>query len=623
LIHSNDDKGLLRFLTCGSVDDGKSTLIGRLLHDGGGVYEDQLEAVAKASSHSNTRIDFSLITDGLKAEREQAITIDVAYRYFSTEKRKFIIADTPGHEQYTRNMITGASTADVAVLLVDARKGLQQQTRRHAYLLWLLGIRHIVLLVNKMDLASFEQAPFESIQQQFCEFTAFMSKVETALIPVSALAGDNVVQRSTRMPWYTGPALLEWLESVNVEDDRNFADLRFPVQMVLRPDQDFRGYAGQVLSGIMKPGQELMVLPSGARTTIDKILLHDRELPEAFASQSVLVTLTDHLDISRGDMLVDPDRMPIVSSGIRAELVWLSSTPLRCNAPYLIKHASQTLCGSISRIFERLDVATFEHTPTETLCLNEIATVDICAHKPMFYDPYLVNRQMGNFVIIDPQSNETVGAGIILEKATLQHRDELTSYPSALRTIGSRGLIVWFTGLSGAGKTTICSLAATELLARGFAVEVLDGDTVRENLCSDLGFSKKDRDENIRRLGFIAGLLVRHGVIVLVSAISPYRAAREEVRASIPDFIEVFVDAPLNVCEQRDPKGLYRKSRAKLISGFTGIDDPYEPPLSPEVHCYTDRESIGASTAKVVSAVIEATGHSVEQFTGIATSVGI
>jgi bifunctional enzyme CysN/CysC len=620
LSRPHDHRGLLRFITCGSVDDGKSTLIGRFLHDAGGVYEDQLAAVAQASSQNRGSIDFSLITDGLKAEREQAITIDVAYRYFSTPARKFIIADTPGHEQYTRNMITGASTSDLAILLVDARKGILQQTRRHAYLVWLLGIKHIILAVNKMDLVGFDPAVFNEVREKFQEFTRFMTNIRMYSVPISALNGDNVVLPSASMPWYAGPSLLQLLESVPVEDDRNFTDLRFSIQLVIRPEQDFRGYAGQVLSGVLKPGQEVVALPSGRSTRVDRIFLYETELERAFAPQSVLVTLKDHIDLARGDMLVDPERLPIVSSGLRAELVWLSATQLRCNRPYLIKHASQILCGTVTRIVHKLELSNLRHSPAESLALNEIATVEIRTHKPMFFDPYIACRHMGNFIMIDSVTNETVGAGILLEKAASPAMLDAADCATSIRSENNSGITVWFTGLSGAGKTTICSAVATELLARGFAVEVLDGDAIRAHLCSDLRFTRKDRDENIRRIGFIAELLVRHGVIVLVSAISPYRAARDQVRATIPNFIEVFVDAPVGVCEQRDPKGLYRKARAALISGFTGIDDPYEQPLAPEVHCCTDRESIQRSTAKVLAAVLETLSRPGSEAMGVTTS---
>ncbi|HWG50620.1 MAG TPA: adenylyl-sulfate kinase [Candidatus Acidoferrales bacterium] len=613
-------KELLRFLTCGSVDDGKSTIIGRLLFESNGVYEDQLQSVRKASVQRGANIDLSLITDGLKAEREQAITIDVAYRYFSTPRREFIIADCPGHEEYTRNMVTGASTADLAVLLVDARKGILEQTRRHSYIVWLLGIRRMVVAINKMDLVGYSQETFVRIRRDFEETVSFMPDGGVEFIPVSAFVGDNVVQRSSNMAWYTGASLLEFLESVPVEDCRNLSDLRFPIQMVIRPDQDFRGYAGQINSGVMRTGQQILALPSGRRTRIARITLYDRVLQEAFAPQSVVVTLEDDIDLGRGDMLVDPRCVPLSSRQLHAELIWLSSRSLRVNVPYLLKHCSQILCGSVTRIVHRLNAHDLQNTAADNLGLNEIGSVEIQTHKPMFFDPYLHNRSMGSFVMIDPMTNETVSAGMALQSDF--HHD--TRVPLSVLKVCREGVVVWFTGLSGSGKTTICKFVATELQARGVRVETLDGDAVRTHLCSDLGFEKKDRDENVRRLGFVAELLASHGVLVLVSAISPYRAARDEVRQRIPDFLEVFVDAPLSVCEKRDPKGLYRKARAKEISKFTGLDDPYEPPLSPEVHCSTDQESIKASSDKVVAAILEALGlapHQMESTIGFSTSV--
>ncbi|MBZ5534040.1 MAG: adenylyl-sulfate kinase [Acidobacteriia bacterium] len=599
---------MLRFLTAGSVDDGKSTLIGRLLYESGGVYQDQLDSIRKASGRTTSGMDLSLLTDGLKAEREQAITIDVAYRYFSTKKRKFIIADVPGHEQYTRNMVTGASTADAVVLLVEARKGILEQTRRHAYLTRLLGIRRMVVAVNKMDLVGFSEPVFQSIKEKFNAASGYMNGVETYFLPVSALTGDNVVRRSNKMGWYNGPSLLELLETLPIEDDRNLHDFRFAVQYVVRPNQDFRGYAGQVASGIIRPGDEVTALPSGRTTRIKEILLHARSLDQAFPPQSVVLTLADEIDLARGDMLVCPERPPAVTNRLIADVIWMSQTPLRVNWPYLIKHAGQTLCCSVLSILHRTDAGTLKKIRCNNLCLNEVGVVEIQTHKPAFVDSYAANRATGSFILIDPSNNDTAGAGIISAPSSLPlpgpHTNPVAGLPSNLVQQQQRGLTVWLTGLSGAGKTTICSALYTELLARAFRVEVLDGDVIRKLFCSDLGFSKEDRDENIRRIGLVAELLTRNGVVVLISAISPYRVAREEVRARIGDFIEVYVNTPLEVCERRDPKGLYRKARRGEIAGFTGIDDPYEAPLAPDVECHADRESLRTCVGKVMSAIL-------------------
>jgi bifunctional enzyme CysN/CysC len=600
------NKGLLRFLTAGSVDDGKSTLIGRLLYESGGLYDDQLESVRKASAQKNGNVDLSLITDGLKAEREQSITIDVAYRYFSTANREFIIADTPGHEQYTRNMVTGASTADLALMLVDARKGILDQTRRHAFISWLLGIRRILVAVNKMDLVNFDSRVFADIQANFMELTRFLDRVETCFIPLSALGGDNVVSRSSRMPWYTGPSLLELLETVTVDGDPGKAYFRFPVQNVIRPDQDYRGYAGRVVSGLVRPGQEVIALPSGRRTKIESINLYQASLEEAVAPKSVILTVFDHLDLGRGDILADPDHQPMMSKRITADLIWMSQASLRLDTPYLVKHTTQTLCCSVIRLVTKLDIHTLQDVAADTLHLNEIGKAELEMHKPILHDAYLTNRIMGSFIMVDPWTNDTVAAGMILQRATQVDSAGVRSCAGLNGTskLQSRGLGVWFTGLSGSGKTTICNAVFTELLARGIRVEMLDGDAVRQQLSSDLGFSKRDRDENVRRIGFVTRLLSHHGVVVLVAAISPYRSVRDELRQGVENFIEVYVNAPLSVCEQRDPKGLYKRARAGEIVGFTGIDDPYEEPLAPEVVCDTEGETVKESADKVIAAII-------------------
>lgn len=603
-------RDLLRFLTAGSVDDGKSTLIGRLLHDSGAVYEDELASVLKAGSanesHKSARFDPSLLTDGLKAEREQGITIDVAYRYFSTARRQFIIADTPGHEQYTRNMVTGASTAQVAVLLMDARKGVLAQTRRHAYIAWLLGIRAILIALNKMDLVSFGKEVFEKHKRSFLEFAAPLQFAHVGFIPISALEGDNIITKSERMPWYRGGALLETLEEIDINDDDATGSFRLPIQTVIRAEQQFRGYAGQIASGSLRRGQQVLLLPSGRQATVEHLLNHTRALNEAWAPTSVVVSLKEQTDLGRGDLMCDPDRPPLQSKRFRAQMIWMSNMPMRLSTPYLIKHTTQTACMSIVRLVHKTDIHTLKNVDADLLELNEIGEVEIETHKPIFCDAYAENRTTGSFIVIDPMQNTTLAAGMISQPELAVNGTAINGF-STLST--AHGFAVWFTGLSGAGKTTICEAVYTELLARGIRAEILDGDLVRRHLSRELGFGKAERDENIRRIGFVAHLLTRNGVVALISAISPYRAVRDEVRASIGSFIEVFVNAPLEICEQRDPKGLYKRAHAGEIQGFTGVDDPYESPLTPEVECKTDQESVKESVDKVVSAVLRMIQH--------------
>jgi len=583
---------LLRFTTAGSVDDGKSTLIGRLLHDTRSVYEDQLASVRKASPNG---LDLALITDGLRAEREQGITIDVAYRYFSTPRRRFIIADVPGHEQYTRNMATGASTADLVVILLDVRKGVLPQTRRHAYLAWLLGIRHIVFAVNKMDSVNFDQSAFDNVSRQVGEFALRLSGSHIHSLPVSALTGDNVVARSERMPWFSGESLMEYLESITVDGLAPLEDLRFPVQYVIRTDSGFRGYAGQIAAGSVSVGDRVTVLPSGQVAAVRAIAAYGGDLERADAPASVTLCLDDHVDVSRGNMLVGSSYPPVAAQRIQATLVWMSETPLAANHPYLVKHTNQHVCGQVLRLVSKLDIGTLQ--PKEganELLFNEIGTVELETHRPLLCDTYGQNRTTGSFILIDPISNQTLAAGMIAGWTEERRRHPMSHGAT------HRGVTVWFTGLSSAGKTTLSNAVYERLWAAGWKVELLDGDAVRQHLCKDLGFSKEDRDENIRRIGFVADLLTKNGVIVLVAAISPYRALRDEQRVSIGEFAEVYVNAPLVVCEQRDVKGLYKRARNGELHGFTGIDDPYEPPLTPEIECCTDRESIADSVHKVM-----------------------
>ncbi len=585
------ERDLLRFLTAGSVDDGKCTLIGRLLHDSNALYQDQLASVRSVSP--NAGLDFSLFTDGLRAEREQGITIDVAYRYFSTPRRKFILADAPGHEQYTRNMATGASTADLAVLLTDARKGLLPQTHRHAAIAWLLGIRSFAVAINKMDLAGFDESIFRSIETDFRRFAEKLGPLELFFIPTCSLDGDNVVSLSERTPWYRGPSLLEYLETVPIASNLNRQRLRFPVQNVLRAPDEARRYAGQLASGAVSVGAPVTVLPSRQATRIASIRVGSRELESAAPPLSISVALDDDVDIGRGDMLADPEFPPSVDRRFRATVLWMSEHPLEVGRPYLMKHTTRQVCGSVVRLNAVLDPTSLDRRPAETLALNEFGECEIECHQPLYFDPYSENRRTGSFIVIDPISNATLGAGMI---------------DGAMETSGvspqtGAGLTVWFTGLSSACKSTISKAVYEKLWARGYKVEWLDGDAVRQNLSKGLGFSKEDRDENVRRIGFVAELLTRNGVISLVSLISPYRRLRDEVRRRIGNFLEVYVHAPLEVCEQRDVKGLYRRARAGELHGMTGVDDPYEPPLTPDVECRTDQETAAESTAKVVAVV--------------------
>jgi bifunctional enzyme CysN/CysC len=591
------ERELLRFLTAGSVDDGKSTLLGRLLHDAHGIYQDQLAAVRTASA-TGGGLDFSLVTDGLRAERAQGITIDVAYRYFATAKRKFIIADAPGHEQYTRNMATGASTASLAVLLIDASKGVLPQTRRHTVIAWLLGIRNFAVAVNKMDRVRFDEAVFRTIEQEFRAFVGKLGDATLYFVPTCAVDGDNVVERSARMPWFEGVSLLEHLESTPIAPNRPSAGFRFPIQSVIRPETGPRRYAGQVASGLIRRGETALALPSGRAVRVHSIRVGDDELDCAFPPLAVSLAFDQEVDIGRGDMLVEADCPLIASRRVTATLLWFSSQPLRLHHPYLIKHTTRHVCASVVELKTVLDPATIERRPASSLAMNEFGGVEIDCHQPLYFDPYEVNATTGGFILIDPMNNETVAAGMITG-----NRESHDVSPTLAKAGTGRGLTVWLTGLSSAGKTTISQAVYEKLWARGYRVEWLDGDVVRQHLSKGLGFSKEDRDENIRRIGFVADLLTRNGVIVLVAAISPYRAIRDEMRAQIGSFLEVYVQAPLELCEQRDLKGIYRRARAGEIHGVTGVDDPYEPPIAPEVECHTDRETLSESAGKVVEAV--------------------
>ncbi|MEE4300354.1 MAG: sulfate adenylyltransferase subunit CysN [Pseudomonadales bacterium] len=592
---------LLRFITCGSVDDGKSTLIGRLLYEGQQIFEDQLETLAHDSRRQGTQgaaVDLALLVDGLAAEREQGITIDVAYRFFATDKRRFIVADTPGHEQYTRNMVTGASTADAALLLIDARAGVLTQTRRHAFICSLLGIRHVVLAINKMDLVEFSEARFRAIASDFAAFAQDLSFESVTPIPLSALEGDNVLQRSRRSAWYDGPTLMAWLETVEPRGARDGHDFRFPVQWVNRPSLDFRGYAGTVAAGRVAVGDEIRVLPSGHTAKVESILLYREQLAAAAAGQAVTITLDRELDCSRGDVLVAAKAPCEVADQFDVDLVWMDEEPGFVGRSYLMRLGTLTAGAQITEVKERVDMDTLETRPARRLELNDISTVKIACDRPVPFEPYRDCAPMGAFVLVDRYTNATVGAGMIryaLRRSRNVHTQALTVDRAARERLnGHPARVIWFTGLSGSGKSTIANALEQALHERGVRTYILDGDNVRHGLNKDLGFSDADRVENIRRIAEVARLMVDAGVVVLTAFISPFRAERELARSlfGAGEFVEVFVDTPLDVVEKRDPKGLYGKARRGEIPNFTGIDSPYEAPESPEFRVDTTDASV-------------------------------
>lgn len=604
------EMGVLRFLTCGSVDDGKSTLIGRLLYDTKLIFEDQLAALKRDSARHGTQgegIDFALLLDGLEAEREQGITIDVAYRFFSTDKRKFIVADTPGHEQYTRNMATGASTADVAVILIDARRGVLVQTRRHTYIAHLLGVRHIVLAVNKMDLVDFSRARFHEIVAAYLAVAESLGFESITPIPMSALNGDNVTRRSEAMPWHPGPTLLEHLETIEIADARAAGPFRLPVQWVNRPHLDFRGFSGTVTSGSVAPGDSVVVARSGKTSKVKAVVTADGDQPSASAGDAITLVIEDEIDISRGDVLVTPDARPEVSNQFAANILWMHEEELATGRPYLLKIGGQLVQASVSAIRHRIDINTMERTPAQSLGLNEIGLCNISTNQPVAFDAYRAIRDSGGFILIDRFTNQTIGAGMIefsLMRATNVHRHAMDVSKSARSQLkGHRSAILWFTGLSGAGKSTIANLVERKLAAVGAHTYSLDGDNIRQGLNKDLGFTDADRVENIRRIGEVAKLFVDAGVIVTASFISPFRAERDMVRGLVEssEFIEIFVDIPLELAESRDPKGLYKKARAGEIRNFTGIDSPYEAPLKPELRL----DTASATAEELADRVIE------------------
>ena len=611
-LHQN--KTLLRFITCGSVDDGKSTLIGRLLYESKMIFEDQLAALEADSKRVGTQgqdLDFALLVDGLAAEREQGITIDVAYRFFATEKRKFIVADTPGHEQYTRNMVTGASTAELAVILIDARKGVLTQTRRHSYLAHLIGVRHIVLAVNKMDLIGYDQSAFDAIVADYREFARSIGIADFTAIPLSGLKGDNVTQLSDAMPWYAGPTLIAHLEAVDIDAAGNNAKpFRLPVQWVNRPNLDFRGFAGMIASGTVKPGDPVRILPSGRITRIARIVTMDGDLPEAVAGQSVTLTLADEIDCSRGDVIAAAVDPPQVADQFRATLVWMDQAELLPGRAYWLKLGTQTVSATVRTPDHAIDVNTLAHISAKTLHLNDIGVAEIATDRGIVFEPYAENRDLGGFILIDKLTNHTVAAGMIefaLRRAQNVHWQavEITRDAHAAQK-GQRPRLLWFTGLSGSGKSTIANLVEKKLHALGKHSFLLDGDNVRHGLNRDLGFSDADRIENIRRVAEVAKLMTDAGLIVLTAFISPFRAERDMARSLMqPDeFFEIFVDTPLAMAEARDVKGLYKKARAGEIANFTGISSPYEPPENPEIHIDTTKITPEAAAELIVERII-------------------
>ena len=618
------DMDLLRFSTAGSVDDGKSTLIGRLLHDTKSVFEDQLEAVERTSEQRGEGyVNLALLTDGLRAEREQNITIDVAYRYFATPKRKFIIADTPGHVQYTRNMVTGASTAELAIILIDAKKGVSTQSKRHGFLASLLGIPHVLVAVNKIDLVDFSEERFEEIRKEYTGFAAKLGASDLRFIPISALHGDNVAQPSERMAWYQGPSLLYYLETVPVGTARNLKDFRFPVQTVIRPDPQFRGYAGRISSGSIRPGEEVVVLPSGVGTTIQSVETPNGALDEAFAGESVVLTTTEEVDISRGEMIVRKRNLPQIGSRFDATLCWMGTEPLDPSAQYVLMHTTRECKAYVSELHYRVDVDTLHRENVRTLELNDIGRVEITTASDVFFDPYESNRETGGFILVDPHDNVTVAAGMIrgeprtADAVLHQGRRERLKSPDVVWEEWNVGraerearnrhapAVLWFTGLSGSGKSTIARLVERALWDEGKRTMLLDGDQLRHGLCADLGFSHEDRQENIRRVAHTARLFFEAGHIVICSFVSPFRRDRDYLRELLPEgrFFEVYVDTPLAVCKERDPKGLYAKAERGEIADFTGISSPYEAPLLPELVLSTADMPPEAAAQQVIEAL--------------------
>jgi len=612
-LHQN--KTLLRFITCGSVDDGKSTLIGRLLYDSKMIFEDQLTQLESDSKRMGTQgqdIDFALLVDGLSAEREQGITIDVAYRFFATEKRKFIVADTPGHEQYTRNMVTGASTAELAVILIDARKGILTQTRRHSYLVHLLGIKNIVLAVNKMDLVGYDQATYDQIVADYTEFAASIGITDFTAIPISGFKGDNITAASDNTPWYDGVSLMTHLETVELDQSTDqTADFRMPVQWVNRPNLDFRGFSGKIVSGQVAAGDDVRILPSGKTTQVDRIVTMDGDLQRAVAGQSVTLTLRDQVDCSRGQIITAANSPLEVADQFEATVIWMDDVDMIPGRAYYLKIGAQTVSATVAQPKYQVNVNTLEHTAVKTLDLNAIGVATVTTDRAIPFAAYADNRELGGFILIDKMTNATVGAGLIhfaLRRAQNIHwqaTDITRDHHANLKN--QTPAVVWMTGLSGSGKSTIANAVERKLARMNRHTFLLDGDNVRHGLNKDLGFTDADRIENIRRVGEVAKLMTDAGLIVITAFISPFRSERDMVRNMVADgeFIEVFIDTPLSVAEQRDVKGLYAKARSGQLKNFTGIDSPYEPPQSPDIHIDTTKFTVEAAADLIVSKIID------------------
>lgn len=606
---AQENKSFLRFITCGSVDDGKSTLIGRLLYDSKLIYEDQLASIQKDSKKSGTQdgdMDLALLVDGLAAEREQGITIDVAYRFFSTDKRKFIVADTPGHEQYTRNMATGASTADVAILLIDSRYGVQVQTRRHAFIASLLGIKHVVVAINKMDLNDFSQEVFNEIEVGFRDFAKDLGFSEITCIPMSALDGDNVTIKSDRAKWYKGPSLLQYLEDVNVDSDTLESPFRLPVQWVNRPNLDFRGFSGTISAGVVKIGDEIEVVPSGKRSKVKSIVTYNGEMKAAREDMAITLTLEDEIDISRGDLICHAGNVSEQADQFQAHVLWMSEKELYPGRQYILKTGNKSVPASVTALKHRIDVNDLSQSSAKTLELNEIGVCNLSLGAPIAFDAYNDNRNTGSFILIDRQTNATVGLGMIdfalRRSSNLVWQDMKVDRDARAALKGQKPALVWFTGLSGSGKSTISSLVEKRLLDLGRHTYTLDGDNIRHGLNRDLGFTKADRIENIRRIGDVSAIMVDSGLITLAAFISPYEQERQSIRNLFEegDYIEVFVNTPLEICEERDVKGLYAKARRGEIKNFTGIDSEYQVPKSPEIEIKTTEISAEDAAEQIV-----------------------
>ncbi len=613
-LERHQHKSLLRFITCGSVDDGKSTLIGRLLYDSKMIFEDQLAALEADSKKIGTQgqnIDFALLVDGLAAEREQGITIDVAYRFFATDRRKFIVADTPGHEQYTRNMVTGASTADLAIILIDARKGVLTQTRRHSYLAHLIGIRNFVLAVNKMDLIGYDQAKYDAIVSDYRAFAASIGIAEFVPIPISGFLGDNIMSESVHTPWYRGPSLMEHLETVQIDAAAPDAHpLRLPVQWVNRPNLDFRGFSGLIASGVVRPGDSVRVLPSGKATTITRVVALDGDLAQGVEGQSVTVCFRDEVDCSRGDVIAQADDPPQVADQFEATLIWMADEPMLPQRAYWLKLATQTVTATVQAPKYQVNVNTMEHLAAKTLELNAIGVCNLRTDRPIVFEPYVKNRTLGGFILIDKMSNATVGAGLLhfsLRRSQNVHWQALeVTREKHAELKNQKPAVLWFTGLSGAGKSTIANLVEKKLVRMNRHTFLLDGDNVRHGLNKDLGFTDADRIENIRRVGELAKLMTDAGLIVIAAFISPFRAERQMVRDMMTpgEFFEIHIDTPLAAAEARDVKGLYKKARAGQLKNFTGIDSPYEAPMAPEIHIDTGRMTAEEAADLIIEKIL-------------------